>query len=237
MDQQIYKLAETIWDYHRMKQRVAKADAILVLCSHDERVAERGAQLFLEGFAPLIVFSGGHGAITSQLWREPEAERFARIAMSLNVPRESILIEPESTNTGENFRFTKRLLEQEGLNPHKFIVVQKPYMERRSYATFRKMWPEKEVIVTSPQVSFRSYLEEYANRSLSTADVVSIMVGDLQRIKIYPARGFQIEQEIPEPVWQAFEVLVRAVYDKYLIQPQDQGDFGASFLSRTVLRE
>jgi len=48
--------------------------------------------------------------------------------------------------------------------------------------------------------------------------VVSIMVGDLQRIKIYPARGFQIEQEIPEPVWQAFELLVRAGYDKYLVQ-------------------
>jgi hypothetical protein len=63
------------------------------------------------------------------------------------------------------------------------------------------------------------------------------MVGDLQRIKIYPAHGFQIEQEIPEPVWQAFEVLVRAGYDKYLIQPQDQGDFGASLLSRAVLRE
>jgi uncharacterized SAM-binding protein YcdF (DUF218 family) len=218
MDQQIYKLAETIWDYHRMQQQVAKADAILVLCSHDERVAERGAQLFLEGFAPLVIFSGGHGAITRQLWREPEAERFAHIAISLNVPRESILIEPESTNTGDNFRFTKRLLDEKGLDPHKFIVVQKPYMERRSYATFRKMWPEKEVIVTSPQVSFGSYLEEYANRSLSAADVVSIMVGDLQRIKVYPARGFQIEQEIPEPVWQAFEVLVRAGYDKYLIQ-------------------
>jgi len=220
MDAHIQSLAETIWDYHRMKQQVAKANAILVLCSHDERVAERGAQLFLEGFSSLIIFSGGHGAITSQLWHEPEAERFARIAMSLNVPRESILIEPESTNTGENIAFTKRLLEEKGLHPHKFIVVQKPYMERRSYATFRKLWPEKEVIVTSPQVSFGSYLEEYANRSLSAADVVSIMVGDLQRIKIYPARGYQIEQEIPEPVWQAFEGLVRAGYDKYLIQPQ-----------------
>ena len=217
MDQQIYKLAETIWNYHLMKQQVAKADAILVLCSHDERVAERGAQLFLEGFAPLIIFSGGHGAITRGLWQEPEAERFAHIAMSMNVPRESILIEPESTNTGENIAFTKRLLEEKGLHPHKFIVVQKPYMERRSYATFRKFWPEKEVIVTSPQVSFRSYLDEYANRSLSVADVVSIMVGDLQRIKIYPARGYQIEQEIPAPVWQAFEDLVRAGYDKYLL--------------------
>jgi len=219
MDQQIYELAETIWDYHRMKQEVAKADAILVLCSHDERVAERGAQLFLEGFAPLIIFSGGQGAITRQLWPEPEAERFARIAMSLNVPRESILIEPESTNTGENIVFTKRLLALEGLDPHTFIVVQKPYMERRAYATFRKLWPEKEVVVTSPQVSFASYLAEYANRALSPADVVGIMVGDLQRIKVYPARGYQIEQEIPDHVWHAFERLVHAGYDQYLIQP------------------
>ena len=219
MDAQIQSLAETLWDYHLMKQQVAKADAILVLCSHDERVAERGAQLFLEGFAPLIIFSGGQGEITRQLWQEPEAERFARIAMSLNVPRESILIEVESTNTGENIAFTKRLLVEKGVDPHSFIVVQKPYMERRSYATFRKLWPEKELIVTSPQVSFRSYLAEYANRALSVADVVSIMVGDLQRIKIYPERGFQIEQEIPDHVWHAFERLVRAGYDKYLIQP------------------
>jgi uncharacterized SAM-binding protein YcdF (DUF218 family) len=220
MDAQIQSLAETLWDYHLMKQPVAKADAILVLCSHDERVAERGAQLFLEGFAPLMIFSGGQGAITRQLWQEPEAERFARIAMSLNVPRESILIEAESTNTGENIVFTKRLLVEKGLDPHSFIVVQKPYMERRSYATFRKLWPEKELMVTSPQVSFPSYLAEYANRALSVADVVSIMVGDLQRIKIYPALGYQIEQDIPDHVWHAFERLVRAGYDKYLIQPQ-----------------
>jgi len=220
MDQQIFALAEKIWDYHLMKHEVAKADAILVLCSHDERVAERGAQLFLEGWAPLIIFSGGHGAITKSLWSEPEAERFARIAISLGVPRESILIEAHSTNTGENIAFTKRLLAGKNLDPHSFIIVQKPYMERRSYATFRKLWPEKHLIVTSPQVSFRNYLEEYANLSLSASDVVSIMVGDLQRIKLYPSLGFQIEQEIPADVWSAFELLVHAGYDKYLIQPK-----------------
>lgn len=218
MDAHIEGLAKTLWDYHLMKHQVAKADAILVLCSHDERVAERGAQLFLEGWAPLIIFSGGRGAITSKLWNEPEAERFARIATRMNVPPENILIEPDSTNTGENVAFTKRLLAERGLDPQKFIVVQKPYMERRSYATFRKLWPEKELIVTSPQVSFRDYVAEYTNRSLSETDVVGIMVGDLQRIKIYPARGFQIEQEIPNEVWEAFEHLVRAGYDNYLIQ-------------------
>jgi len=218
MDAEILRLAETIWNYHLMKHQIAKADAILVLCSHDERVAERGAQLFLEGWAPLIIFSGGHGAITRQLWDEPEAERFARIGMTLGVPREKILVETNSTNTGENVQFTKRLLAERGLDPQKFIVVQKPYMERRSYATFRRYWPEKEVVVTSPQGSFRDYLAEYSNRSLSAADVVGIMVGDLQRLKLYPALGYQVAQEIPDEVWSAFERLVRAGYDKYLIR-------------------
>jgi len=165
-----------------------------------------------------IIFSGGRGEITKKLWDEPEAVRFARIAMDLNVPRASILVEPNSTNTGENVQFTKKLLEERGLNPKKFIVVQKPYMERRAFATFRRYWPEKEVVVTSPQVSLREYLAEYSNSSLSASDVVGIMVGDLQRIKLYPAFGYQIAQEIPDEVWSAFEGLVRAGYDKYLIQ-------------------
>jgi uncharacterized SAM-binding protein YcdF (DUF218 family) len=217
MDQRTHALAQTLWNYHLMKHQIAEADAILVLCSHDERVAERAAQLFHEGWAPLVIFSGGQGAITRSLWDEPEAERFARIAAGLGVPRESILIEGHSTNTGENIAFTKRLLVERGLDVQKFIVVQKPYMERRAFATFRQLWPEKELIVTSPQVSFDEYVAHYTNGSLSAADVVGIMVGDLQRIKIYPARGWQIAQDIPADVWSAFEELVRAGYTKYLI--------------------
>jgi|SRR5688572_2637104 len=217
MNAEIQALAEKLWDYHLMKHQLARAGAILVLCSHDERVAERGAQLFLEGWAPLLIFSGGRGAITERLWHEPEAERFAHIAVSLNVPPDRILIEPNSTNTGENVQFTRQLLAKRGIDPESFIVVQKPYMERRSYATFLRYWPEKPVVVTSPQTSFADYIAHYTHSSLSPDDVVGIMVGDLQRIKLYPERGFQVEQEIPHDVWSAYERLVEAGYDKYLI--------------------
>ena len=201
-----------------MNHELAPADAILVLCSHDERVADRGAQLFLEGFAPLLIFSGGRGAITSRLWDEPEAERFARIANSLGVPAERIVIEPNSTNTGENVRFTRQLLAEKGIDPQSFIVVQKPYMERRSYATFLQYWPGKQVAVTSPQASFDDYIAQYTHTSLTPDDVVAIMLGDLQRIRFYPELGYQIAQEIPAGVWDAFEQLVEAGYDKYLIR-------------------
>src|SRR5690349_5160395 len=221
MDQTILTLAELIWNYHQMKHELAPADAILVLCSHDERVAERGAQLFLEGWAPLLIFSGGRGAITERLWDEPEAERFARIAMNLGVPRERILIERNSTNTGENIRFTKQLLAEQEIDPQRFIVVQKPYMERRAYATIRKMWPEKQVVLTSPQVSFTEYLAHYTHNSLKESDVIGIMVGDLQRIKLYPELGYQVAQEIPEDVWRAYQELIEAGYDKYLVKATD----------------
>ena len=217
MNDRIHNLAEKLWHYHQMNQQLEKADVIMVLCSHDTRVAERGAELFLNGWAPLLIFSGGLGAITSRLWNEPEADQFAAVAISLGVPADKILIENRSTNTGENVQFTKQLLAEKNIDPQKFILTQKPYMERRSFATFKKVWPEKDVIVTSPRVSFDVYLQNYSNSGLTAGDVISIMVGDLQRIRIYPEKGFQIPQDIPSDVWAAYEELVAAGYDRHLI--------------------
>ncbi len=217
MRREIRELAERLWDYHHMNQGLERSEVILVLCSHDTAVAGRGAELYLEGWAPLLVFSGGLGVITKNLWSEPEAELFARIARRMGVPESDILVETRSTNTGENVRFTRELLAGRGSEPRSVLLVQKPYMERRAYATFKNYWPEPRVVVTSPQVSFDEYLRHYSNSALTEDDVVGIMVGDLQRIRVYPERGFQIPQEIPADVWAAYEELVRAGYDKYLI--------------------
>jgi uncharacterized SAM-binding protein YcdF (DUF218 family) len=217
MDGRIRGFAQTIWDYHHVNHQLAHADAILVLCSHDLAVADRGAELLLQGWAPLLIFAGGLGSITSRLWQEPEADQFARIAIKRGVPKDRVLVENRSTNTGENVLFTKRLLIEKGLDPQTFIVVQKPYMERRSYATFRKVWPEKELVVTSPQVSMDDYLDGYSHDTLSADDVISIMVGDLQRIRTYAEKGFQIHQDVPDEVWQAYKELVAAGYDKHLV--------------------
>jgi uncharacterized SAM-binding protein YcdF (DUF218 family) len=217
VDERIRSLAQTIWDYHHLDHPLAPADAILVLCSHDTVVARRGAELYLQGWAPLLIFAGGQGTITRQLWHEPEADQFAAIAIDMGVPQDRILVENRSTNTGENVLFTKQLLAEKGIDPRAFIVVQKPYMERRSYATFRKVWPDKQLLVTSPQVSMDAYLNQYSHHSLSADDVISIMVGDLQRIQVYPAEGFQIHQDIPDEVWRAYQELVAAGYDTHLL--------------------
>ncbi len=223
MTEHLRTLVETLWRYHQLNHELTKSDAILVLCSHDKAVAERGAQLFLDGWAPLLIFSGGLGAITRHLWDRPEADQFAEIARGMGVPADRVLVENRSTNTGENVAFTRRLLEERGLDPASFIVVQKPYMERRSYATFQKVWPGRRVLVTSPRASLDEYLARYTNEALSRDDVISIMVGDLQRIRLYPARGFQIPQVIPDAVWEAYRELVALGYDRHLCEPEPRG--------------
>lgn len=217
MENRVHTLAEKIWQYHQMKHQLQRSDAILVLCSHDKKVAETAAHLFLQGWAPLLIFAGGLGSITKEMWETPEADQFAEIAISLGVPHQAILVENRSTNTGENILFTKQLLAEKQVDPKRFILVQKPYMERRSFATFRKLWPEKDVLVTSPQVSFEEYLNGYTNDLLSKDDVINIMVGDLQRLKLYAQKGFQIHQDIPQDVWSAYEELVAAGYNQRLV--------------------
>jgi uncharacterized SAM-binding protein YcdF (DUF218 family) len=200
--------ARVLWDYHRLGHRPEPADCIIVLGSHDTRVAERGADLFLEGWAPLIVFTGNLGWHTRTIWARPEAELFAEVAEARGVPRERMLIESRSTNTGENVAFTRALLAERGLHPRKAIAVQKPYMERRGHATFRQRWPELEVLATSPQIDFDAYPTETILRE----DVIHIMVGDLQRLILYGRKGWSAPQEIPDDVMDAYQDLVAAGY-------------------------
>jgi len=205
-------LAQELWDYHHMQHVPEKADCIFALGSHDLRVANRAAELYLQGWAPLLIFSGGLGNLTKSIWTETEADQFAAIAVEMGVPATAILVENESTNTGENILFTQQLLQEHRLDPQSFIVVQKPYMERRSYATFKKHWPDKKLLVTSPQISFK----DYPTDDIPLERVINVMVGDLQRIKIYPAKGFQIYQEITDTIWHAYERLVGLGFDKHL---------------------
>jgi len=203
--------ARQLWDYLHLHHIPERSDCILVLGSQDLRVADRGAELYLQGLAPILIFSGGQGKLTKD-WKRSEADLFAAIALDRGVPAEAIFIENRSTNTGENILFTRQLLEANRLDPQRFLLVQKPYMERRSYATFMQQWPGKKLIVTSPQISF----EDYPTEDIPMERVINIMVGDLQRIRDYPAKGFQIFQEIPADIWKAWERLVELGFTGHL---------------------
>ena len=211
------KYAKVLWDYLQLHEAPTESDIIFCLCSHDTRIAERAAQLMLDGLGDHLVFSGGVGKLTEGMFDKSEAEIFANIAEKMGVSSEKIITETNSTNTGENVRFTYNLLKEKGIKADTILLVQKPYMERRTYATFKKQWPDSNttIQVTSPRISYEEYMR---SGDISKDHILNVMVGDMQRIREYPKLGFQIEQEIPENVWQAYERLVGLGFDKHLIE-------------------
>ena len=207
---------QVIWDYLCLKQEPREADCIVGFGNFNTDIARRAAQLYLDGYAPKILFTGGLGRNTEGLLPEPEAVRFAKVAVGCGVPEEDILIEDKSTNTKENINFTKALLEEAGIPMNHILGVHQPFMERRIVAAMGVYWPEQSFTVTSPRVTIPEYLERAREQGITENASVSVIVGDFQRIDLYAALGYQLPQDIPPEAWMAFHTLVSMGFDTQL---------------------
>jgi uncharacterized SAM-binding protein YcdF (DUF218 family) len=212
-DEALY-LAQILWDYHHLNGPLEKSDCIVGLGSYDLRVAERCADLYCDQWAPLIIFSGYLGNWTKRIWNRSEAEIFAEHAIARGVPEDKIKLETKSTNIGENVRFTRKLLQAHGLLVNSITMVSKPSTERRMFATCQKIWPDMRVFYTSPKMDFAEQ-----SRGGIQEGLIHEMVGDIQRMKAYPELGFQIPQEVPARVMDAYKRLVSLGFDKHLMAP------------------
>ena len=207
---------QVIWDYLGMHQEPQKADCIVGFGNFNDNIARRAAQLYHQGYADRILFTGGLGRNTRGLLPETEAARFARVAEECGVPGDAILREDRSTNTKENILFTRDLLTQLGLPRDHILGVHQPFMERRICAALGVYWPEVRITVTSPQVTIPEYLADARRQGITENAAVSVIVGDFQRMDLYAQKGYQLPQEIPEEAWEAFRQLVAMGFDKQL---------------------
>ena len=205
-----------IWDYLCLNQPLQKADVIVGFGNFNTDIARRAAELYHAGFAPKVLFTGGLGRNTEGLLPEPEAVRFAKVAMECGVPECDIILEPDSTNTKENIIFTREKLEALRLPHDRILGVHQPFMERRIKAAMGVYWPEPDFQVTSPQVTIPEYLEAAQKQGVSPNASVSVIVGDFQRMDLYAKLGYQLPQHIPDAAWVAFHKLVEMGYDKQL---------------------
>ena len=207
---------QIIWDYLGMHQEPTKADCIVGFGNFNTDIARRAAELYHQGYAPKILFTGGLGRNTKSLFPEPEAVRFARVAMACGVPEADIILEDKSTNTKENIDFMREIFEKQGI-PHDHVLgVHQPFRERRICAALGVYWPELNFSVTSPQVTIPEYLRRAAEQGMTENASVSVIVGDFQRMDLYAKLGYQVPQEIPEEAWAAYHALVAMGFDKQL---------------------
>ncbi len=209
---------KTIWDYSHLNQTMEKCDLIIGCGCVGLDIPKKCASLYKQGYAPKILFAGGVGKITKGKFNKPEAEIYKDIAIENGVLESDILIENESTNTGDNFRFALKLLKKNNIKHDKIIVVHKPFSERRTYSSAKILLKDIDVLITSPDITFSNYLNELnAKDSDEIIREISVIVGDVQRLIIYPQFGWQIENEVPENVLNAYYYLKDLGFSRFIL--------------------
>ncbi|MFD4573507.1 YdcF family protein [Streptomyces sp. NPDC058417] len=197
--------AQRLWDYHQMGHSPRPCSVVIGLGSHDLGVADRAVELYRDGMAPLLLFTGATSPTTRERMPRGEAVHYRERALELGVPAARVLVEPSARNTGENIRFSRAVLEEAGVEVSSVLLVSKPYEERRAYATARKLWPEAEFVSASTPMTLPAYADSIQDARM----VIDMLVGALQRLLVYPEMGFMVHQDVPGEVREAYERLCR----------------------------
>jgi uncharacterized SAM-binding protein YcdF (DUF218 family) len=202
------QLADRLWKFHHVYDAFLTVDLTVCLGSYDLRVAGRCASLLKSDTSHLAVVTGGYGNWTRGVFKKPEADIFAEIIVQSGIAADRLLLDRDAQNIGENIRNARTLAPP---NVSRVLFVTKPQTQRRVLATAQKVWPNIEVLVTAPNISF----EEQAEGAGGPDNLINEMVGDVERLHTYPGQGFQNEIAIPADIMDAYRSLRDRGFDKH----------------------
>lgn len=142
------------------RDQAARADAIIVLGAaaydakpspvFEERI-RHGLDLYRQGYAPLLIFTGGYGGSGARFSESQVARRYA---LKQGIPEDAILIETASRTTRQNLIQARRLMEQRKL--HRVIIVSDPLHMARALRLAQEL--DIDALASStPSTRFRSF--------------------------------------------------------------------------------
>jgi uncharacterized SAM-binding protein YcdF (DUF218 family) len=214
LTEQEYADAKTLWDFHHLHHEPRPTDVGIGLGSHDLGVATHTANLYHQGMFPLIVFTGANAPTTINRFPRGEAVHYREHALSLGVPDDAILIEPNARSTVDNINFTRDLLAERGIHVESGTLISRPYQQRRAYNICRKLWPEVHVTCSVQPIDFRDYLDQIGDTTL----VLNMMVGDTQRLILGLSEGDSTYRALPRSVVHAYRSLAQQGYTKRIVK-------------------
>ncbi len=176
-----------------------KADAIVVL-SGDIRKKSfprddievggnrviKAIRLFNRGAAPVIIMTGGSGALFDQTFKE--ALYMKEFAVEFQVPKDRIFTETQSRNTRENVFYTKQILDK--LKAKRIILVTSAFHIPRSYALFRKMGVDAVPVASDFYVTDENYNAFSFIPSAGSLNLSSIAIKEYVGILVYWLMGW-----------------------------------------------
>lgn len=211
-------------------------DCIILAGNCVLETAEGAFRAVKGGVGPNLLITGGIGHATEVLRRKIEAHPIYRAVLTearseahiladiaerfWSIDRSSILIEPDSTNSGENARFSRKVLEDAGLPVRRILLIQDPTMQRRADATFRKIWsdyPSLSILNWPTFTPCVCLVGEELQFDLSGVTglwsmdrFLSLVMGEIPRLRDDPhgygpkGKGFIVHVDIPARIEDAY---------------------------------
>lgn len=217
----VFESAKVLYDYLNIDMKKFKCDLIIGLGCMNTGIPKECARLYKEGYGEYIVFSGNVGKGTKGVLNITEAERFKKIAIEEGVPESKIILEQKATNTYENYKYSKILLDEMKINYDSVIVVHKPYVKRRCLAIADVELSNKNFCITSQNLTFEEFVEQSEEENtMSLSEIINELVGEINNILNTPKYGIQSKQEINDEVIIAYQYLLENHYNKYLLSEE-----------------
>jgi len=186
-------------------------DAVMGFGMFDLSLPRFCGELYSRGQVQRIIFTGGIGAGTGDLGgREADVWQQTLVQAHPTIPAADLVLENQSTNTGENVSFTADLIARTrpdlafGVGIHRVIIVASPTRLRRTWLTLRRQHPGLGVTRRLPSTTMARDAALYASQGL---DYHRHLLGELDRLVAYPARGWIVDEPLPPALVAAREVL------------------------------
>ena len=219
-DKRFIDALRVLYDYMQLDQKLEPCDVIIGCGCKYLDIPIKCAELYKDGMAKKILFAGGLGKGTSDKFERTEAEIFKDIAIKHGVLEKDIIIENKSTNTGDNFKYGISLLNKLNIKCNSIIIVHNALSERRTFSTGKKLLNSKKLYITSPNFSFENFINCIKNDEVNGREDIEILLGDIQRIVVYPQFGWQIENNISTEVVDAYNYIKNLGFTRYLINKE-----------------
>ena len=213
MDQKTTQSSEAykIFNYLYLRNTRQKVDAIIGFGHFDMKIPRTCGKLYKEGYAPKIIFTGGVGAGTADLQKQEALVFHDELLRHYpGIPEEDVLVEDQSTNTGQNIHFLKEKAFHQWPE-HNFsggissvMLVCNGARQRRTWLTWKKILPEVHAINCPPETSFEKEKDLFRSKGRELED---LLLGEMDRILDYPDKDFIVEEEIPDEIYDSFRKL------------------------------
>jgi len=166
---------DAITNFIFVNDEISPCDIILVPGGSHPQLAERAADLYNQGMAEYILFSGRANSNISNF--PSEAEYLKSLAISNGVPSDHVICEDKAAHTFENAEFSLATINQMGIKAEKVILVCKAFHSRRVLSTYQYVFPQNTVFLVASIIDKRGLgkhnwtsKQEYVDRVMSEVE-------------------------------------------------------------------